>query len=437
VIAYAFPPCGGGGVQRTAKFVRYLPEFGWLPTVLTVSDSYYGANLDLSHISEFPDVVEIIRTPRTNPLTYFSPVQSVANGIKSRLNHLPGMTRWMRRMRMLAKRRRAPSTRFHPGGAMLWCLRTLTAGLKAHRRRRFELIYATGEPYSDFLIAWILSRLIRVPFVLDMRDPWTIDPYVEEPNAPHQMVQRWEERRILLACSACVFANHSILSYKKTFPEWKDKFHYIPNGFDSADLDAVMAKRFDRFTIVHNGNLLPGYRTADVFLLALRDLLNARSDLRQRIQVLFVGRIGPEETLLHDLSLDGVVKQLGYVPHRRSIEYLKGADLLLLIGGRHLWEETGKIYEYIASGRPILALLRPDGAAADLLRRHLTARIVDRENVAEARAALTEAVRSGLAAQIPDGGPIAAIRQWERRHLTGQLARILDGCVPASLGTGV
>jgi len=425
VIAYYFPPRGGGGVQRIAKFVRYLPEFGWMPTVLTVATSYYGSrNLDLSHVNDFPDGVEIIRTPRVDPVVQTSRLPNMKDRIKPHLASLFAPMSWLGQHRIT-------SDRFHPKGAMRWCFRAVTAGLRTHRRRRVDLILATGEPYSDFLVAWMLSRLTGVPFVLDMRDPWTLDPYEKEPSSRlGQLVQRWEERLMLSACKACIFANRSIDTYTNTFPSWKQKFHYIPNGYDSADLDGVEAKRFDKFTVVHNGTFIRDYRTADTFLLALRDLLSGRPELRQRIQVLLVGTSGPEKKLVQTLLLDDVVQQLGYLPHRRSIEYVKGADLLLLIGGSHRWEETGKIYEYLAAGKPILALLQLDGAAAELLRRHSTARIVDRENVLEAAAALSDAIANGsLNHPTANSERVTITTQWERRHLTEKLALILDTCL--------
>lgn len=246
-----------------------------------------------------------------------------------------------------------------------------------------------------------------------------------------QWVERWQERRVLAACHSCVFANRAIDLYAEAFPHWKQKFHYIPNGYDSADFDGVEPKRFDKFTIVHTGTFLPGYRTADTFLLALRNLLNAEPRLSERMQVLFVGRqICQEEQLISELSLGSVVRQTGYVPHRQSIEYVKGADLLLLVGGRHRWEETGKVYEYLKAGKPILALVRPDGAAADLLRQHPTARIVDRENMLEASAALGEMVSNGLAMSSRSTADDALwATQYERRRLTGRLAQVLDECL--------
>ena len=93
------------------------------------------------------------------------------------------------------------------------------------------------------------------------------------------------------------------------------------------------------------------------------------------------------------------MQQLGYLPHRRSIEYVKGADLLLLVGGRHRWEETAKVYEYLASGKPIFALLRLDGAAADILRPYSQARILRSREINDAISALAETVVSGISVQ--------------------------------------
>src|ERR1700720_371385 len=307
VIAYYFPPCGGGGVQRVAKFVRYLSEFGWLPSVLTVAASYYGRNRDSSHVAEFPNGVEIIRTPQIDQLVPAGAAGSAPNDVDRNRPRAPaGMP--MTRLRSLAKRGRAAWDQFSRHKAIFWCARAVSAGLKAHKRQRFDLIYATGEPYSDFVIALILSRLIGVPFVIDMRDPWQLEPYQgEESSALGRIVSRWAERRVLAACRACIFANRAIDRYAATFPKWKQKFHYLPNGYDPADFDSVEPRRFDKFTIVHNGNFLPGYRTADTFLLALSKVLDIQPELRERIQVLFVGRLRREEKLIQDLGLADLV----------------------------------------------------------------------------------------------------------------------------------
>jgi glycosyltransferase involved in cell wall biosynthesis len=312
---------------------------------------------------------------------------------------------------------------FVPDPAVLWCPRAIAAGLRAHRAARFDLIFATGEPYSDFLTASTLSRLTGLPYALDMRDPWTLVPYrVESRSAPRRSVERWQERQVLAGCSACVFANRAADAYVERYPQWASKFEYIPNGYDWADFDGVEPARFDRFTIVHNGTFLPGYRTADTFLRAVRALLDAKPELATRLQVMFVGKIGEESRLVSELGLGDVVRQTGYVPHRESIGYLLGADALLLVGGNHAWEETGKIYEYFAAGKPVLGLVHPEGVAAELLRRYGGSYVVDRGDVH----GTVSAIETALAGGGTGAGDRAWAARFERRELTRRLAAVLD-----------
>ena len=429
-IAYAFPPCGGAGVQRTAKFVKYLPEFGWQPTVLTVDPSCYGVKDD-SHGSDLPTDVEVIRTWHFDPVAKFTcasaPAHTNRNNGNRNGNGSQPKPKVVSALRAIARHAWVGVERnlLIPDQALLWYPRAVAAGLAALRKHKFDLIFATGEPYSAFLIAMTLSRLSKIPFVIDMRDPWTLETYRNEVRTPlRDEAEQWQERKVLEQCAAAVFANRASDLYTNKFPELADRFHYIPNGYDSRDFDQVEPKRFDRFTIIHSGTFLPGYRTADTFLLALRRFVDNRPDLAEKLQVIFVGKIGDEAELLEELRLGAIVRQTGYVPHSEAVAYLKGADLLLLVGGGHRWEETGKIYEYFASGRPVLGLVRPDGAAASLLSDYGRARIVDRESQEQTAAALTELLEGSLTAVDQSWS-----ERFERKRLTEQLAEVFDSCV--------
>jgi glycosyltransferase involved in cell wall biosynthesis len=429
-IAYAFPPCGGAGVQRTAKFVRYLPEYGWLPTVLTVAASSYGI-LDASQGSDIPPAIDVIRTPHLDPVAAFTrPRAQAAGGPPPSAVKTPARASTaskILRSALLATWFAVENNLLIPDTAVLWYPRAVEAGLSLLRRQRFDLILATGEPYSAYLIAKALSRRSGVPYVLDMRDPWTIAPYREVRRAAwRQSVERWQERRILAGCRACVFAFRPDGLYDEAYPQWAGKFHYVPNGYDPADFAGVVPRHFDRFTIVHSGTFLPGYRPARPFLVALRGLLSRRPDLAERLQVLFVGRPGEEGSHIQELGLSGVVRQVGYLPHRESISHLLGADLLLLVGGHHRWEETGKVYEYLAAGKPILALVHPQGSAARLLASYPLARVVDRDDLDGSANALETALAGRAPAPSDTNGEWAA--PFQRPTLTAKLARILDHC---------
>ncbi|MBI3650467.1 MAG: hypothetical protein HY231_05400 [Acidobacteria bacterium] len=395
-IAYAFPPSGGAGVQRAAKFVKYLPELGWLPTVLTVQESCYGVQDD-SHILELPDGVQVIRTPHLDPVARFTrPPTATASSNQNGKVASTGQG-WEKSLRALARES--------------WL--------------SFDLIYATGEPYSAYFTAAALSRLTGVPFVIDMRDPWTLSPYRQIVGSPlRQAIEGWQERRILAHCRAAIFANRASDVYAEKFPQWADKFHYLPNGYDSADFVGVPAQVFDKFTIVHSGTFLPGYRTAEVFLRALKELVNEKPELAQTFEILFVGKIGEEQKLIHELSLQGVVRQTGYLPHKESLSYVTGADALLLVGGEHAWEETGKVYEYLNTGKPVLALVNKQGAAARVLQHYPAAHLVERTCVAETHAALLDLLGEGRKGATEKLSGFAA--QYERRHLTEKLAQVFD-----------
>jgi glycosyltransferase involved in cell wall biosynthesis len=389
---------------------------------------------DESLCAELPKEIEIIRTPHIDPVVAFSrqqPLQSNgAGGNRNGGKRDDSQRNGARSLREIAKA--GWITLDHrvliPDQTLLWHPRAVAAGLAAHARRSFDVIYATGDPFSVYFIAMTISGLTAVPFVIDMRDPWTVEPFRAESRSPLRLgVERLQEYMVLSACRACVFAFRHTELYNDRFPELVHKFHYLPNGYDAADFEDVVPLTFNKFTIVHSGTFLPGYRTPDNFLQTLRELLNEQPDLSNRIQLLFVGRSGTENEVIERFSLSNVVKQVGYLPHRESIRYLKGADLLLLIGGKNLSEETGKVYEYIAAGKPILASIRPDGAAAKVLRDYPLARVIDRENQAALRDSLRRALTNGhsTTASIDPEWRM----QFERSRLTDRLAEIMQQCL--------
>lgn len=432
VLAYAYPPCGGAGVQRTAKFVRYLPAHGWQPTVLTVLPSCYGIQ-DFSQSAETPAGVEVVRTPHFDPVAALGRSDrgtASANGRTSDISGPERWTPWRIARRILRNGWLALENNvLVPDATVLWFPRALAAGRALIRRKRFDLIWATGEPYSSYLIARSLSTRLGIPFVIDMRDPWTMAPYRAAKRAEwRQSLERWQERRILDACRACIFAFNPEGLYTEAFPQWAGKFHYIPNGYDPADFAGTAPQHFDRFTIVHSGTFLSGYRPALRFLLALREVLNRQPDLESRVQVLFVGRPGEERRLIRELRLTEIVQQVGYLSHRESISYLLGADLLLLVGGHHRWEETGKVYEYLAARKPILALVHPQGNAARLLSTYPLARVVDRASTNDASTALEQFLAGDGTS--PSQVNVDWAVQYERPRLTARLAAVLESCCP-------
>ncbi len=386
-LAFHFPPQGGGGVQRIAKFVRYLPRHGWLPTVLTTRWKP-DITSDPTLLQDIPDEVDVVRTRFIDLFAY--------------VRH-----RW--------------SVLAVPDRAICWFPFAVPAGLRLLRTQRFDRILVTGGPHSAFLVAWVLSRLSGVPYVVDMRDPWSFPSYRGPLPAWRLWLERRMERAMLAGSAAAVFVYPPELE-SAAWPDLAQKFRLIRNGFDAMDFEGVEPQTFDRFSIVHAGTFPHGYRSASTLLDPLAALLASRPDLRQRVQVIFVG---PPPPGIDELGFGDVVQCVGYQPHRTSISYLLGADLLALIGGDTLSEVSGKVYEYLAARKPILALVHPEGNAARLLYSHPLATVVDRQDAAVAQQWLERFLDGEIEAAAPGD-----VSHYERSQQAAQLAQILDECGP-------
>jgi glycosyltransferase involved in cell wall biosynthesis len=208
------------------------------------------------------------------------------------------------------------------------------------------------------------------------------------------------------------------------------RFITLPNGFDPADFDGVSpAERDGRFTIVYTGSLYGERQSARPFLTALRRALDHSLIPRTDIRLRFVGNTGYEASnLVKGWGLDDVVQFTGYLPHAEMIPHQLCADVLLLIIGSGPGSEvvfTGKIFEYMAAGKPVLALV-PEGAAADLLTEAQIGHIVSPDQpdaIAETLTGLFTDWRNRRLHGSPDP---TVISRFDRRQQTGELARILD-----------
>lgn len=400
-IAYYFPPQGGGGVQRVAKFVKYLPRFGWQPTVLTGSAP--GALVDPSLDLEVPASTRVVRVrgwvlPPAWPW---------------RLRH------WLKRWCLVVDEQ------------IGWLPFAVRQGLALLRTRSYSALYSTSAPYSDHLVALRLKRTTQLPWVADFRDPWIDNFSIQFATSLHQSwCARLEREIVSTADRVLVVSEPMRQKFLDRYPQRKPQ-HIItlPNGFDPADYEGVApAARDERFTLVYTGSLY-GPRNAGSFLAAVSDLLERGVIPRSNLSVRFVGNIGPETAQqVARWQLTDVVELRGYVPHRQTIAHQLAADLLVLIIGSGPGSEsvlTAKIFEYLASGKPILALI-PPGAAADLLAEAGVGQMVppdEPEAIAVALADLFVEWQQGRLQVTPD--PLVVAR-YNRQLQTAELAHILD-----------
>jgi glycosyltransferase involved in cell wall biosynthesis len=321
---------------------------------------------------------------------------------------------------------------FVPDARAAWRPFAYRLGKKIVRAEHIDVIFSSAPPYTTHLIGLALHRKTALPWVADFRDSWI--GWVSAPQWRPKFSRAIEfkmERSVLEQADRILTVSHGVKEdLLGRHPELRDeRWHLLPNGFDAADFDGLQpVPKNDRITITYVGSLY-GARHPEGLLQALESLQKTNSGIVEKLFFRLVGRVG--ESIVQRIQSSPVSRLFEFIPyvtHKESLSYLLGSDVSLLIiddapANRGIL--TGKLYEYIGAGRPILALA-PDGEAAELIRaKHLGW-------VAPPRDAA--AIQQTLQEMIPilgkgEGASTASSvwqTQFERRHLTGELARILD-----------
>ncbi len=404
MISYLFPPMGGVGVQRSLKFVRYLPEFGWAPSVVTCQPSRGGFR-DEDLLKEIPINTPITRTVALVP----SP------RLPWRVREF--ITRWLLTV----------------DEQVGWLPFAYRAGKRIMEEQPVEVIYSTSAPYTTHLVARHLHKRTNIPWVADFRDPWIGNANLHFPSPLHRItVERLERQVVQDADHVLVISPPMIQSFCDRIPGVdRSKFTWLPNGFDSDDFSNVqpMNREKDRFLLVYTGSFYSQGRTSRAILEAIQGVISKELIPRERLCLCLVGNIGKAtRKWIDELNLSDIVETPGFVAHDQSIAYLLTADALLLIIGNSPDSAavfTGKVFEYLAAGKPILCLAN-EGVAADLIHKAGVGMIVPPEDVPEISRNLVEMYKmwqNGTLGVAPDQ---QLIQTFERRQLTGRLAGILN-----------
>lgn len=442
IVTYWFPPFGGGGVQRTLKFVKYLPSLGWRPVVLApkrVPFDYF----DYSLVDDIPVEVTAYKTASFEPAQWYASVKEKVVGKRRVEDSLEAGGSWYRKIAISLVKPLFKSVRwvaynlvFVPDIHIGWIPFALWNGVKVVRRERVDAIYASGNPWSVFLIAFFLSKLTRRPYVLDMRDPWTLGPDFAWSGVRGSIESFWERRCILSASKVINVTEQATQAYREKYPDVDpSKFQCITQGFDPPDFDGIAGNPTDKFTIASTGTYYAIRRTPESFLKAIRALVDRNPGLMNEIRVRFMGvGGGVVSPLVERYHLAGMVEVLPYGSHRESIQFIRSSDVLLLDFLAHVEDRvnlastSSRIFEFLASGKPILGLVHPSGAAAEIIASTGAGVVVDPENTDEVAKAI-----HGLYLQYTsgtlgvDGQP--DLERFTRKHLTRRLAGMLDDAI--------
>jgi glycosyltransferase involved in cell wall biosynthesis len=399
VLAYFFPPVAGAGAQRTLKFVRHLVPLGWDATVVSTRSRIYRAR-DPSLLAEVPVSTRVVRT-RALPLAAYL-----------------GMV--LHRLRL----RRLRSVVVWPDNGLGWSPFALVATLRAVRRDRPDILFSTSSPYTGHLVALIVARLTGLPWVADFRDEWATNPHLaDQPRLLTALTVRTERAITARATRVVVAADYFDLV---GLPRGDRRRLEIPNGVDEVDLPPSSAPGppGDRFVLAHVGTLYdirdPTPALRALAALAARGAIDGR-----QIEVRLVGNIWLQSfTPPPDLRIEKV----GYVDHARAVAEMRAATALLLYVPRASLAPSGKLFEYLASGRPLVCLARPDNLASRLVREWDAGVVADPDDEAAIEQAILSLWTRWRADGLPDREDVRALtlERYSRQAAAERLAQVLD-----------
>lgn len=414
---------GLSGVQRTAKFLKYLPRYGWQSTVVTCRPHGYFA-YDDSLLREVEEAgVAIRRAASWDPTRLFGPRATVRMPRESVRQGLSALSQWI----------------FVPDNKIGWIRPALRQALAALRETPCDLIYSSAPPYASHLAAARLARKTGLPLVLDFRDDWVGNPRHIYPTPWHRALSTRLEGRALRAADRIVVIDDAkrdgLAERHPDIPAAQD-IRIVPHGYDPEDFAGApripgLDADPNRFTLLYSGVFYHA-QSPEPFLRGLAALAESKPALRKRVRAVFAGLLpASARRLVERLRIGDLVHYVGYLPHRDATKALLAADMLWMTIGRAPGCDrisTGKIYEYFGARKPILGLV-PEGVEREALRAYGAVRIVEPDAAPEVvAAALEQCYEAWRAGRLPQPDPSCAA-PFDRRRLAGALTDIFNDIV--------
>jgi glycosyltransferase involved in cell wall biosynthesis len=405
-IAYHFPPeAGSSGFLRTLKFVRYLPDHGWHPTVLSVATRVYD-RMNASLMPQVPDDVHVLRPFCLNT--------SIDLSIGDRY---PG---WLAL----------------PDRWISWMFSGVPAGLNAIRKHRISVLFSTFPIVTAVLIGLVLKKITKLPWIVDFRDSMTEPDYPRDRRT--RRVCQWVERQAVAAADRILFTTPSTRKmYLERYPQLREEnCIVIRNGYDEddfkdLDISGTKASPIRPLRLLHLGLLYPEERDPRVFFSVLSDLKKEGIISSSSVTIDFraSGTENYYAQMIKDKNLGDIVHLLPALPYHDALRDAVNSDALMIFQDKSCDHQIpAKVYEYLRLRKPILALTSYSGDTAQLLKSSQSALVMDLKNYRDIKSKLPVFLESLESQPHPTASP-EFVTQFERRNLTAELACCLDGLI--------
>ncbi len=367
IITYYWPPSGGGGVMRWLKMSKFLPELGWQPIIYTPENPDPSV-IDESLLKEIhPEIIEL-KTPIWEPYEVYRKLTGKKSGTKFKAGYISEASEgnWKSRLSVFIR-----GNLLIPDPRKFWIKPSVKYLSKYLNENPVDLIISTGPPHSMHLIALGLKKKFDIPWIADFRDPWTdIDFYhkLRLTKWADQKHRRLEKKVLEKADHIVTVSPGCATDLEKIATK---KIEVIYNGFDPTDYNFVKSEPDKTFTISHFGAFNKDRNPASLWI-ALNQLTETNTDLKRLLRIQLIGQT--DESIINDINknnLSGNLILKEHLPHQQGLEELGKSQVLLLplndapnVKGIL----PGKMYEYMALRRPILALGPTDADYAGILR---------------------------------------------------------------------
>jgi len=423
IITYYWPPSGGAGVQRWLKFAKYMREFGWEPVIYTPENPEFPA-IDHSLEKDIPEGITVLKTKIFEPYAAYKRFvgrkknDSIKAGFLSEKNNsslAEKIAVWIR------------GNFFIPDARKFWIkpsIRFLTEYLK---NNHIDVIISTGPPHSMHLIALGLKKATALPWLADFRDPWTNIDFYQDLRLTRLADRKHRRYELEVLKNADKFVTVS-WNWAKDFQKiYKRNIEVITNGFDQDDFPKTGLNLDEKFSIVHIGSMNKD-RNPHHLWIAISELITELPTMRDKLEIKLIG--SNDFSVLQNINKHGLepwLTLLKDIPHADVLKHALTAQVLLLalnntpnVSGII----PGKIFEYIASRRPVLCIGAENGDSARIINDTSSGQTVDFEDKVKMKRLLTTYFELYLKNDLKNFS--SDFLRYSRKSLCGQMTRLLN-----------
>jgi galactitol-specific phosphotransferase system IIB component len=420
IITYYWPPAGGPGVQRWLKFVKYLPDFEIQPIVYIPENPTYPI-VDEGLVKEISDKAIILKHKIFEPYqiaSFFSTTKTkkISSGIipnQRKQSFLDKTFLWIR------------GNLFIPDARVFWVKPSVSYLEKYIQENNIDTIVTSGPPHSLHLIGLELKQKLNIKWFADFRDPWTTIGYHKSLRLSNYAAKKHKalEHQVLNSADTIIVTSKTT---KIEFEAITNKpIAIITNGYDDEKVEKQILDT--KFSLAHIGSFL-SERNPSILWESLVELINEIPDFKSHLEIKLIGAVSQEvlETI-SQFKLSSFLNNLGYVSHSEAIAHQRKSQVLLLIEIDS--EDTksiipGKLFEYMVSNRPIVAIGPKDSDFADIVTTTNTGVFFQYSEKTKLKSVILDFYNQFLQGKLQSNG--VGLQRYSRRNLTKELAQLIN-----------